>query len=146
MCFSRMWSSPLKQPKPPKAPKEEDFKREKCKISKGAAKSITKAKGMDDRGAEWTSRWIDQYVRENSLPPQLNSNDFISLLGVYMEPLKGSLVLEKIREDYRRDHGWTATPDDEFKFLLDAIAADPAFSAGRKTDASVECDGESTRS
>ena len=138
MCFSRMWSSPLKQPKAPKAPKEEEFKKEKCKISKGAAKSIAKAKGMDERGAEWVSRWIDQHVRENSLPPQLVSNDFVSLLGVYMEPLKGSLILEKLREDYRREHGWTATPDDEFKFLLDAVAADPYFAADRKEECSIE--------
>jgi hypothetical protein len=133
-----MWSSPLKPPKIPKAAKEEEFKREKCKISKGAAKTIAKSKAMDERGAEWVSRWIDQYVRENSLPPQLNSNDFVALLGVYMEPFKGSLVLEKLREDYRREHGWAATPDDEFKFLLDAIEADPAFAADIKSDASSE--------
>ena len=77
------WTSPLKQKKV-KAPKEEDplkdFKKEKPKVSSGAAKSIVgSSEAVGQAVAYWTERWIDNYVRSYGLPPQLVSNDFIAL-------------------------------------------------------------------
>jgi hypothetical protein len=115
------WTSPLKKPKAKK--EEEVIKHERCKVSKGAAKSIVAAKSMDDGGARWVERWITQFVQENSYPPQLCSGDFVALLGKWLDPAKGLEVLTRIRKEYEHAFSW-APVDDEFGYLLRAIASD----------------------
>ena len=52
--------------------------------------------------AQWVERWIDDFVRGNSYPPQLRSADFYSLLATYFSPEQVLETLEKIRTDYNR--------------------------------------------
>ena len=117
------WTSPLK---PPKVKKEEEvIKQERCKISKGAAKSIVSAKSMDDGGARWVERWITQFVQENSLSrPQFCSGDFVAMLGKWLDPVKGLEVLTRIRKEYEHAFSWAPAEDEEFGYLLRAIASD----------------------
>jgi len=117
------WTTPLPT-KGKKIEKEEILKPERCRISKGAAKSITAAKSMDDGGARWVERWIQQFVQENSYPPQLCSGDFVALLGKWLEPSKGLEALARIRKDYAAILQHISPEDEEFSFLLRAIASD----------------------
>jgi hypothetical protein len=114
----------LKQPKAPKAPKEEVVKKVKPRVSKPAAKAIVKVKTMDDLGAMWVERWIENYVACNSLPPQLISNDFISLSGRFMGALPAMNVIEQIRKQYKAAF-FNTDEEDSFQFLLDAVEKDP---------------------
>tara|TARA_R110000868_G_scaffold63967_3_gene192574 strand:- start:695 stop:1078 length:384 start_codon:yes stop_codon:yes gene_type:complete len=121
-----MWASPLKQPKVKKE-EVEAIKHVKCRVPKGSAKSIAGAKTMDEVGARWVERWIEQFVQENSYPPQLVSGDFVALLGKWLDPHKAMEALERLRSEYKRSFAWSAPAeeDDDFTFLLRAIAGDP---------------------
>ena len=108
------WASPLKLKKAEKAekppPTREDtkkliakiFKKQKCVISTTAAKKILNATQSNPMMAQWVERWIDDFVRGNSYPPQLRSADFYSLLATYFSPEQVLETLEKIRTDYNR--------------------------------------------
>ena len=120
------WASPLKPEKVTKAKavKEEVIKPVKCRVSNAGAKAIVASKRMDDIGSQWVERWIEQFVRENSYPPQLVGNDFIGLLGKYLEPKRAIETLEKIRKEFARSFSWD-DGDADFEYLLRAIANDP---------------------
>jgi hypothetical protein len=100
-----MWSSPLKEPKKTKSsvqsekPAElEKFPVVKCKIKSSTAKKTLGVGGVPV--AQWLERWIEQFVRESSLPPQLLSNDFLNQLTRLLAPKDALNVLERIRSDY----------------------------------------------
>ena len=131
------WTSPIKKKKekiekPP--PTREDtqkiilklFKKEKCKISMTAAKKILNATRSDPMMAQWVERWIDDFVRGNSYPPQLRSADFYSLLSTYFSPEQVLGILEKIRTDYHRAFPLVETrqADDDLAWLPPLMRAD----------------------
>jgi hypothetical protein len=76
-----------------------EFKKPKCTISKSAARSIVE-RPCDTMACLWIERWIEQLVRENSYPPQLKSNDFVSALSKFLTAKDAIAILERIRRDY----------------------------------------------
>lgn len=132
------WASPLKPKKAEKAekppPTREDtqkiiaklFKKEKCVISTAAAKKILNATQSNPMMAQWVERWIDDWVRGNSYPPQLRSADFYSLLATYFSPEQVLETLEKIRTEYHRAFPpfETRLADDDLAWLGPVLKAD----------------------
>jgi len=126
---ANQWSSPLA--KPLKKQKEEDplkdFKKEKCKISKGHAKKIVAVKDVDSAGCAWIERWIDNLVRGNCFPPQLVSDDFYASLPKFFAPDKVLSILEEVRKDYRRAFPLSSIEDDDdLSTLSETLKKDPA--------------------
>jgi hypothetical protein len=132
-----LWASPLKpkkikEEKPPPTREEIQkkiqklFSKPKCVISVPSAKKILNATRGDPLMAEWVERWIDDWVRGNSYPPQLRSNDFYSLLATYFDAQKVLAVLEQIRVDYHRAFPTTDTrpEDDDLAWLPPLLKAD----------------------
>jgi len=76
--------------------------------------------------AGWVERWIDDWVRGNSYPPQLRSNDFYSLLEKFFDGPKVLEVLEKIRVEYHRAFPTidTRPADDDLAWLPPLLKAD----------------------
>lgn len=95
-----MWSSPFKEKKIDKDKQlKDDFKKPKCKISKGSVKKLTD-NSVDSTGCIWFERWLEQLVRENSYPPQLISDDFFGLLNRYFPVQTANTIIEKAKRDY----------------------------------------------
>jgi len=95
-------------------------------ISVTAAKKILNATRSDPMMAQWVERWIDDWVRGNSYPPQLRSGDFYSLLPAYFSPEQVVDVLTKIRIEYHRAFPLVETrvADDDMAWLPPLIRAD----------------------
>jgi hypothetical protein len=95
-----MWSSPLKEKKVDKEKQlKEEFKKPKCRISKGSVKKLTD-NSVDSTGCIWFERWLEQLVRENSYPPQLISDDFFGLLNRFFPVQTANTIIEKAKHDY----------------------------------------------
>lgn len=106
----------------------EDTPAKKVKhISKSGAKRILSAERVDDFVAQWCEQWIDNFVRTYSYPPQLVSNDFLSLMGTFFPPAKALDTLSAIRADYRKCF-WGVEEERDFQYLVEAIRNDPTES------------------
>lgn len=93
--------------------------KKKLILTEAKAKAIVSYKGALGRSAiEWVERWLDQFVRERSLPPQLAGKDFLGLLGDFLTPSDAIAVLERIRADFRAHypHLFIEAPPD-FSFV-----------------------------
>ena len=137
---ANQWASPMS--KPNKKIKEEDpmkdFKKEKCKISKGHAKKIVLVKDVDSAGCAWIERWIDGLVRGNCFPPQLVSDDFYASLPKFFAPDKVLSILEEVRKDYRRAFPLSSTDDeDDLSWLCEELKKDPVVMEEYKNILSV---------
>jgi len=97
-------------------------------ISTAAAKKILDTSQANPLMAQWAERWIDDWVRGNSYPPQLRSADFYSLLPTYFSPEQVLEILQKIRIDYSRQFPSVETPlkDDDLAWLGPVLKADAA--------------------
>jgi hypothetical protein len=124
-----MWGSPLKPPKPPKQtaekPKKPEkppptFKPEKLSLTKAEAKKVLYHSGELSVGQiAWVQRWLEQKVRERSLPPQLAKGDAHAQILAFLEPSDASALLEDIRRDFGMTLYDLPPPrDDDFGFLL----------------------------
>ncbi len=47
-------------------------------------------------------KWIDTFVRENSYPPSLVSNDFMELVEAWFDKDKVEEIKERVRNDAKR--------------------------------------------
>jgi hypothetical protein len=111
--MDNQWASPLKQKKeakpPPPPPTREEatqkilkaWRKKKCVITPGAAKKILGIKFADSFICDWVARWIETLVSSNGYPPQLNSNQFYSLIRTYFSADKAFEILSKARLEYR---------------------------------------------
>ena len=128
------WGNPLTKPvsatKAKKAAAEEDplkvLKKlqPKARISKAGAKAILgEKKGVDAVKALWVEEWLDNFVRQNSFPPQLVSDDFIALLGRFFDPEKAHGILDSLRREFAKRYSWERPTD--YDFLETAMRADP---------------------
>lgn len=135
--MSAEWMSPIrpKKQKEVKAPPTREelqkkiqklFAKPKCVISVATSKKVLNATRGDPLMAQWVERWIDDWVRGNSYPPQLRSNDFYSLLEKYFDPSKVLEVLEQIRIAYHRAFPTTDTrpEDDDLEWLPSLLRGD----------------------
>ena len=126
---ANQWASPLAKTTKKKEKEEDplkDFKKAKCKISKGHAKKIVMAKDVDSAGCAWIERWIDNLVRGNCFPPQLVSDDFYASLPKFFAPDKVLNILEEVRRDYKRAFPLSSIEDnDNLDGLFDTLKQDP---------------------
>ena len=104
-----------------------DFKKPKCAISKGAARSIVNER-CDAMACQWIERWIEQLVRENSYPPQLKSDDFVASLSKFLAPRDALAILERVRRDFRAAFSLNKE-DDSLEGIIEVLRADPAVVA-----------------
>lgn len=121
-------STPLKQRRQTKEDPLKDFKKKRPLLSNASLKRICSVKTSDTASCYWLQQWIDQFVRENSYPPQLVSDDFYSLLSHYFEPKKIVDILERVRRDYRRAFPLSEPQEevDTLEWLIDLLRKDPA--------------------
>lgn len=81
---------------------EETFPKKKLIFSEAKARAILSYKGpLGTAVLGWLERWLDQWVRERSLPPQLAQKDFLARLGDFLAPPDAIAVLERLRADFR---------------------------------------------
>jgi hypothetical protein len=121
-----MWGSPLKAPKPSKPVKEKTekplpvFKPEKLNLPKSEVKKILFYSGNLSRSQIlWTQNWLEQKIRERSLPPQLAKEDAFGQIVSFLAPESANALLAEIRADFQK----TLPPEahkeaDDFGFLL----------------------------
>ena len=97
------WASPLKPEKEPKKPQQDipTFKKEKLRLPKSEAKKLLDY-SANLHQTEWTQRWLQQLVRERSLPPQLVGDDAYGQLNRFLAPSDVLQVLESLRADFKR--------------------------------------------
>lgn len=125
------WSNPIKQKKIKQEDSLKDFKKKRPIISNASLKRICAVKNSDLSGCQWLERWLEQFVRENSYPPKLISDDFYSLLNHYFEPKIVVDILEKVRKDYRRAFPLSEPQEevDTLEWLIDLLRKDPVVVA-----------------
>ena len=122
------WTSPIKKSKSkesnPLAEELKKFKKPKCVISRACVKRITLRRDVDIIGCEWVARWIEQLIRERCYPSTLLSDDFDHLLGKYFEIKDALIIIEQLREDYRKAFPLPQIPDDDLAWVADVIRKD----------------------
>jgi len=122
-----MWGNPLKPPKPPKptVTKEKtekelpSFKPEKPTLPKSEAKKILFYSGnLSHSQVLWTQRWLEQKLRESSLPPQFAKDDAFGQIVAFLSPAAAFELLSAIREDFQKTLPPEDKEADDFDFLL----------------------------
>jgi hypothetical protein len=104
------WGNPLKR-KQPKAEKAEkvkpektlaQFKKVKLNLTRAEAKKILSHHTGDLGYSQilWTQMWMEQRVRERSLPPHLAGGDAYSYILKFLSPNDASSLLNDIRNDF----------------------------------------------
>jgi len=101
------WGNPLraKQPKAAKPPKAEKrilipkFKPEPLTLTKSEAKKFLNHSPSRLQTA-WCQRWLQQLIRERTLPPQLAGADGYGQFCSFLSPDDCLKVLEKLRADF----------------------------------------------
>lgn len=120
------WSAPIRQKKEKKEDPLKDFKKQRPLLSNASVKRICLARHSDKESCYWLERWIQQFVRECSYPPQLISDDFYSLLNRYFEGKRIIEILEKVRYDYRRAFPLNETEGvDSLDWIVEVLKNDP---------------------
>lgn len=115
-----MWGNPLaKPPKPPKPEKVLDtFKAEKPTLPKSEAKKILLHSGdLSLSQVQWTQRWLEQRIRERSLPPQLARGDAFGQIAAFLSPPNALSLLNEIRADFQKTLPLETAQKEEMSFL-----------------------------
>lgn len=100
-----MWVSPLKKPKLLKAEAKEleCFKPLKLTLPRSEAKKILAHSGnLSVSQILWTQMWLEQRIRERSLPPQLSKEDAFAQIASFLCPQDALRLLEDVRSDFLR--------------------------------------------
>jgi len=96
------------------------FKAEKLTLPRSEAKKILRYAGtLSLSQTAWTQRWLEQRVREQSLPPQLARDDAFAQILSFLSPQNAAAMLAEIRADFQRTLPVETPEVDEFAFLLD---------------------------
>lgn len=104
---------------------EEKIVKEKPRISIASAKRITASdEPLDNRAVAWLEIWIENYLRNNSLPLQFLCNDFESKLMSFVPPFNAEWCIKRLREDFKKDFPFTKKEPEDMKFLEDAVELD----------------------
>ena len=120
------WGSPLlskkkpeKKEKEPKEPKEEKFVKPKLLMTQSEAKKVLAYKEPLAYGQiQWTQNWLDQKVRERSLPPQLAGGEALAQILMWLSPDDSTKLLNEIRTEFRKTlFGQKNEEKEELKFL-----------------------------
>ena len=68
---------------------------------------------------EWIERWLDNYVRSRSLPPQCAGKDAFNMCLKFLDPKDSLVMLESLRKDFLLNHQRHQPQLEDFSFLLD---------------------------
>lgn len=125
-----MWGSPLKpkkeksgstnkhQPNKETEKEIEKFKPEKLTLTKGETKKILDSKKpLSYHQIEWTQKWLETAIRENSYPPQLAGADAYGQILLFLNPTDSLNLLQKIRADFDKIQPPQQKTDDPFDYL-----------------------------
>lgn len=129
--YKMSWSAPIAK-KEKKEPLK-DFKKQRPLLSNASVKRICLARHSDKESCYWLERWIQQFVRECSYPPQLISDDFYSLLNRYFEGKRILEILEKVRYDYKRAFPLNEEVD-SLDWIVEVLKKDPMVVAELPTE------------
>lgn len=77
------------------------FKQEKLTLSKGEARKFLDYSPSLAQTA-WCQRWLEQLIRERSLPPQIAGADGYGYFCSFLNPEDALKVLDKLREDFQK--------------------------------------------
>lgn len=111
-----MWGNPLvSSKKPPKPEKVLDlFKTDKPTLPKSEAKKILLHSGdLSLAQVQWTQRWLEQRIRERSLPPQLAKGDAFGQIVTFLSPPNALSLLSEIRADFQKTLPLEERPTEE---------------------------------
>lgn len=115
------FGSPLK----PKKEKKEDkelplFKKEKPTLPSSEAKKLLNwRKSVSKQQTLWVQRWMEHFVRERCLPPQLSGADALGEMNRFLSPRDCLETLECLRRDFHQTlEKEPLKTDDEFAFLM----------------------------
>jgi len=94
------FGSPLRQKKV-KEEKEEKWAKVIVSLPAAEAKKVLAFKGpLAKSQIQWTERWLQQLVRERSLPPQLAHSDAFGQLKIFLDGADLDAVLARVRADF----------------------------------------------
>jgi len=110
-----MWGNPLPAKKAAVGP--EKFKPEKPTLPKSEAKKILHYSGVSSSQVLWTQRWLEQKIRERSLPPQFAGADAFGQIAMFLSPPSALSLLSEIRADFQKTLDCAVSQSD-FDFLL----------------------------
>jgi hypothetical protein len=118
------WGNPLKKKQPkaekPLEVKEKElpkFKAEKLTLTKSEARKFLNQSPSLEQTA-WTQRWLEQVIRERTLPPQLAGADAYGQMLRFLNPEDALKLLEQIRADFAKTLPLDcAQKKDDFDFL-----------------------------
>ena len=77
------------------------FKQEKLTLSKGEARKFLDYSPSLQQTA-WCQRWLEQMIRERSLPPQIAGADGYGYFCSFLNPEDALKVLETLRADFQK--------------------------------------------
>lgn len=111
-----------KAPKP-EEPKEETFaKKAPCKIKNTGGRTLVESSSkLTPTQCEWIERWLDQFIRERCLPPQILGTDPLGMLTMYLTNKDALEAIERIRRDFVQSFPQGAKEPDDFQFLLGVV-------------------------
>ena len=98
----------------------EKFKPERPLMSKSNARQLTGVT-CDNHQTLWLQRWLEQLVRERSLPPQLAGKEPFSALSQFLAPSDALAVLESLRAEFHTRFPFVTEAqkeEEEYDFLL----------------------------
>jgi len=99
------WGNPLVGNRPKKKVETELplFPKEKFSLTKSEAKKVLDfSEDLGHHQIGWTQRWLEQRVRERSLPPQLSGAHAFSNMRTFLSPPDMIALLEEIRADFQK--------------------------------------------
>jgi hypothetical protein len=113
-----MWGNPLVTTKPPKTPKPkpplDTFKVIKPTLPKSEAKKILLHSGdLSMAQVQWAQRWLEQRIRERSLPPQFAKADAFGQIATFLSPPNALSLLNEIRADFQKTLPLEEKPTEE---------------------------------
>ena len=121
------WANPLKskkvkkekEEKPTKEKELPKFKADKLTLTKSEAKKILNLEHQTPSSQQtaWVQRWLEQLIRERTLPPQLAGADAYGQLCQFLTPEDVLDVLLRVRSDFGKTLQTDKRQGDEFDFL-----------------------------
>jgi hypothetical protein len=124
------YSSPFGKDWKQKKPKDVDallekFKAVKPKISSKVGRDLTE-QSCSQAELFWIERWLDNVVRNRSLPPQCAGKDAYASIMLFLTPRDALGLLEQLRKEFLLEHPSRNGPVmEDFSFLLEELGVYP---------------------
>lgn len=98
--------------------KESTPVKEKRRIRASSARRFVASEyPLEARAVYWVEQWIENYLRNNSLPLQFCSDDFDNQIMSFLPPLNADYVIKKLRTDFNALFPHQDPPLEDMSFL-----------------------------